>query len=226
MFNIQSLIQRIRKKIVFLLAIPILLGLTGWFLPVGKMPAKYTATATLTLGNYDDVDLNDQDHVVLLLTHEMFYQKQLPNVWRKYQQNLLSNLQVTPLKDQLLQLSVTGSSKKDAIQLANTISNAFLSLDQQHFRGKKAIIQETMDHLKNSSVSSDTKVEELTFLYKLETDILKTKPAMLLDSADQHTEAAARRFSAKDRAILGFILGLAFAFFWLVIPELFQDKSK
>lgn len=225
MFDIKRFIARFKKYMVLLLVFPVLLGLAGWLLPVGKMPAKYTATTTLSLGNYDDVDLNTQSRVVLLLSHSQFYQKQLPHVWVTHQQELLANLQVTPLKDQLIQLSITGRSKQDAMELTRTIADAFLSLDQQHFGQRKAVIQETIHQLKNSTVSPDTVVEEQTFLYKLNTDMLQIKPAILLDSADEHTEAAVRPFSAKGRAILGVLLGMTIGFIWLVIPAFFQEKS-
>jgi teichuronic acid biosynthesis protein TuaF len=56
---VKRITARFKRYFLLLVAIPVVLGILGWVLPVGKETSLYTAEATITLGSYGNDDLND-----------------------------------------------------------------------------------------------------------------------------------------------------------------------
>jgi len=81
--------------------------------------------------------------------------------------------------------------------------------------------------VKNAEVSKDTIVDQQRFLYELQNDLQDIKPASLLKSADlENVELENRAISSKERAVLGGLLGITFALFFILIPEFIRDQSN
>ncbi|NEY19428.1 hypothetical protein G4D61_05525 [Bacillus ginsengihumi] len=218
---IRRMAERIKKYIVIVIAIPVLLGIIGWLLPVGKEISAYTAESMISLGDYGNADMNEPSQVITLLSNPAFYEKYTPTLWEKYQEELLKNFHVALEKDKIVQLSMTGTSQADTVKAVNDITNAFLKLDDHYYKQKESIILNSIQTLKDEKVSDDTKVSQQKFIYKLETEKLAIKPATLLQSANDeaNTSAGNTTFSSKDRAVLGVLLGITVVFFALVFPE-------
>ncbi|RYL89317.1 hydrolase [Sporolactobacillus sp. THM7-4] len=223
---IHSLTVRIRKYIGVIVAVPLILGIAGWFLPVGKAPSSYTAVTTVSLGNYNDPDFNDPSRVIVMLTNVPFFQERLPDLWKVNSQNLLSRFKVTLLKDQLIQLSYTGQSKDNVEQTVNKITDAFLASDRVQYQKRLDLIDRSISALNQARVSDNTRVDQQRFLYKLQSTRLDIKPAQLLKSASADIHLENRAFSRKARAVLGAMLGITIMFFFVVFPEVVREKQE
>lgn len=223
---IQSLKVRLNKYFLLLLAGTILLGVIGWFLPVGKEKSSYQAEAVITLGTYKNPDLNDPKRVVTLLTNAPFYEKHMGNLWQEKDEDIRTNLFVTATTDNMIKLSYTDESKEISIQVLSEITGAFISMDQGRFQQKQGIIQESIEALNNEEVAPEEKVDQQRFLYELKTALYDIKPATLLKPADKNEIITENRaFNSTERAVLGVLLGLTLSFFWIVIPEFFRERS-
>jgi len=224
---IQGLKERMNKYFLLLLAATILLGVIGWFLPVGKEKSRYQAEAVITLGSYKNPDLNDPKKVVTLLTkNDSFYEEHLENLWQEKNVSIRTNLLVTATTDNMIKLSYTDDSKEISTQVLSEITGAFMSMDRGRFQQKKGIIQESIEALNNETVAPEGKVDQQRFLYELETALYDIKPAELLKPADKNEIITENRaFNSKERAVLGVLLGLTLSFFWIVIPEFFRERS-
>ncbi|MED1467216.1 hypothetical protein [Bacillus salipaludis] len=221
---VNRLAQRSKKYFLILIAVPIFLGLVGWFLPVGKEATTYTAEATLSLGSYDYEPLNNSKNVINnLLTNASFYQKNLPNLSKEN----LSKLQVTAVTDKIIKLSYTDSPKENATEVINQISTAFLKKDQIKFQEKKEIIQDSIQSLSQEKVSEDTLVDQQRFLNELNTTLFEIKPASLLESTDpSEVMTNNKALNSKERAVAGILIGITLACAWVLIPELVRGQSE
>lgn len=219
---IQTLKDKSKKYFWILIAIPVLLGAIGWLLPVGNESSSYTAEATLTLGSYNNPDMNDPKRVIVMLTNAPFYKEHLASLWDQKQVELMTNLHVTAVSDNMIDLTYEGES---AVEVLNEISNAFLAMDQEKLQQKQKIVQESIDALKNEKVGPDAMVDQQRFLFDLKTEQNDIKPAMVLKSPDnQALNSANQTFNSKERAVLGVLLGVTISFLWLVIPELVRER--
>ncbi|MGG1397901.1 hypothetical protein ABE288_08745 [Bacillus salipaludis] len=221
---VNRLAQRSKKYLLILIAIPIVLGLVGWLLPVGKEATTYTAEATLSLGSYDNDDLNNSKNVMNLLTNAFFYQKNLSDLSDEKRAEILSKLQVTAVSDKMIKLSYTDSPKENAIEIINEISKAFLKMDELSFQEKKKFIQDYINTLSREKVSDDTKVDQQRFIYELKTTLFKIKQATSTDPSEVMTDNKA--LNSKERAVAGILIGIALACAWVLIPELVRGQSE
>ncbi|MBI0579347.1 hypothetical protein IEC97_18400 [Neobacillus cucumis] len=220
---VNRLAQRSKKYFLILIAVPILLGLVGWFLPVGKEASTYTAEATLSLGSYDYDSLNNAKNVMILLTNSPFYRENLPNLSKEN----LSKLQVTAVTDKIIKLSYTDSPKENATEVINQISTAFLKMDKISFQEKKEITQDSIQSLSQEKVSEDTIVDQQRFLNELKTTLFEIKPASLLESTDpSEVMTDNKALNSKERAVAGVLIGIALACAWVLIPELVRGTSE
>ncbi|WEG12630.1 hypothetical protein PU629_21545 [Pullulanibacillus sp. KACC 23026] len=226
MTNIQRrLINKIKKQILVLLLIPIALGLIGYMLPGSKVPTTYTAEATLTLGNYGDTDLNDAKSVSTLLMTAPFYIENLPDLWAQKEAKLENDLKVvTSPNSQLLTVTYTDASKTDAVKILNQITNAFMSLDKKNYDQRVSLIQDSISAVQKKSVASDAIVDQQRFLYDQKMSLLNMKPAVLLKVPDSEANSVDQSLSSKERGVLGVLLGIAFGFIWIVVPELVRKQ--
>ena len=69
---IKRIAGRVKKFIVAIIALPLILGLVGYFMPKGVAPSNYTATVTISTGNYGEAKYNNAKQVPLLLKNEAF----------------------------------------------------------------------------------------------------------------------------------------------------------
>lgn len=225
MNTIRNIAVRLKKYLWLALIIPILCGLIGWFVPAGKAPSNYTATVTFALGNYDNKDLNEPDPVTVLLLNAPFYQEQLPDLWEKDQQNLLSQLDVTTLSGNRLQLTYKGTSREETTDTANQIAEAFVAYDRAQYQKKIDIIDQSIQTLDHTESDKATVVDRERFLYKLKTEKLNMRPAQLLEPAEAGTSVGNAAFSPKKRAVLGVMLGVTIVFFAAAFPEFVGRKQ-
>lgn len=130
---IQRLKERMNKYFLILLATTILLGVIGWLLPVGQEKSSYTLETTLTLGNYDNPDLNDPRSVIILLTETPFVEEHLNDLWEEKFEQIGTNLQVTAGPGKIINLSYTDHSEESTAKVLNKITRAFMKLDKEQF---------------------------------------------------------------------------------------------
>jgi teichuronic acid biosynthesis protein TuaF len=222
----QSLIERMYKYFPLFLVISFLLGVIGWVLPVGKEKSNYTIEAALTLGNYNNPELNNPKLVIILLTHAPFYEEHLSNLWEEKFEELGTNLHITAGPDNIINLSYSDDSEESTAQVLNEITSAFMAIDQVRFQEKQKIIQESIDAISNEKVGPEAKVDQQRFLFELKTALYDIKPASLLKPADKNTiNTENRAFNSKERAVLGVLLGVTLSFLWIVFPVIFRERS-
>jgi len=223
---VNRLKARSKRYFLLLLAFPIVLGIIGWVLPVGKELSTYTAETTISLGHYENNDLNNSKNVITLLTNIPFYQEHLPGLSDTKRDEIVSKLQVTTTGDNIIKLSYTDFPKEKAIKVIDEISTAFLQLDQSAFQEKQKIIQDSIDGIKGERVSDDTKVDQQRFLFELKTDQLNMKPASLLQPVNNsNVEVENKALNSKERAVAGVLIGIIFALLWILLPELVREQS-
>ncbi len=222
--RIQSLKERIKKYFLLLLSITILLGVIGWLLPVGKEKSNYSVEAALTLGSYNNSDLNDPKEVITLLTTAPFYEEHLKDLWEEKSTEIRTNLHVTAGPNNMINLTYSDQSEAITVKVLHEITNAFMAIDKDKFLEKKHIIQESLEAIMNAKVGPDAKVDQQRFLFELKTTDYDIKPATLLKSADMNEiNTENRAFNSKERAVLGILLGVTLSFLWIVFPVLFQE---
>ncbi|MBV7506562.1 hypothetical protein KW850_14955 [Bacillus sp. sid0103] len=224
--KIQILKERLNKYFLLLLATTILLGVIGWVLPVGKAKSNYTLDAVLTLGNYDYPELNDPKRVINMLTNPntLIYQEHLKDLWEERFEEIYTNLHVTAGPDNLITLSYSDHSEESTAKVLNEITTAFLDIDKKKFQEKQKFIQKSIEATKGEKVASEAKVEQLRFLFELNTALNDIKPATLLKPADINTfDTENRAFNSKERAVLGILLGVTLSFLWIVFPVIIRE---
>ncbi|WP_100487026.1 hydrolase [Sporolactobacillus pectinivorans] len=223
---IRRIWARLKKYIWIVLAVPVILGGIGWFIPAAHDSSSYQASATLSLGMYWNNDYNTPEPVIQLLTNGPFYQNNLPELWNNQKQSLLSHLNVTSLKGNLIQLTYSGASKVNAAATVNRIAQAFLKSDQERYQTRRALTDQTIQAVNQSKTNGNTDIDRERFLYQLGSDKLKMKPATLLEQATAGTGQGSNTFSPKKRAVLGIMLGLTLVFLWAVFPEFVREKEE
>ncbi|SMQ78788.1 teichuronic acid biosynthesis protein TuaF [Bacillus sp. OV166] len=222
---IQALKDRMNKYILIILATTVLLGVMGWWLPVGKEESSYTVEASLTLGNYKYPELNNPKSVIILLTSARFYKEHFADLWEEKYDEISTKLNVTAGTDNMITLSYSDHSKESAAKVLNEIISAFMANDQAKFQQKQKIIQESIESLNNEKVGPEALVDQ-RFLYEQKTALDEIKPALLIKKADENASNTENRaFNSKERAVLGVLLGVTLGFFWIVFPVIFREGS-
>ncbi|ALC89552.1 hypothetical protein AM500_06955 [Bacillus sp. FJAT-18017] len=219
------LIERTKKHFILLIVLPVFLGALGWFLPFGSSESDIPAHAEISLGSYENPNLNKTKQVIVLLSNLPFYKEHLPDIYEEYKEDILNDLSVTPVSETNIRISFKNHSQEDSIQVVNKIAEAFLKLDQSHYEQKQEIMKKSIDQLRNETVGPDAKVDQQRFLYELQSAQLTMKPAVLLKAADQQ-EIGVNAVSSKARAVLGVLIGLTLALLWIVIPELVREQKQ
>ncbi|WP_353949278.1 hydrolase [Sporolactobacillus sp. Y61] len=219
-------VARLRQYLWLALSVPILFGLIGWFVPTGGAPASYKAAVTLILGSHHNRVLNEQEPVTVLLTNAPFYQEQMPDLWEKEQNGLLSRLHVATLSAGRMQLTYTGTSAAEAANTANRIAEAFIRLDQKEYNKKTAVIDQSIQAVSRTDNVAATAVDRERFLYKLKTDRLALRPAELLEPAAAASGSIGSPFTPKKRAVLGVMIGLTLVILWAVFPEFVRERKS
>jgi teichuronic acid biosynthesis protein TuaF len=221
-----SLKERMNKYFLILLSITILLGVIGWLLPVGHDKSTYRLEASLTLGNYNNPELNNPKHVIILLSNAPFYQQHLKDLWEEKFEEIGTNLQVSAGPDNIINLSYSDDSEESTAQVLNEITSAFMAIDQDRFQEKQKIIQESIDAISNEKVGPEAKVDQQRFLYELKTAKDDIRHAEILKPADYNAlDTENRAFNSKERAVLGILLGVTLSFLWIVFPLIFREQS-
>ncbi|WHY64619.1 hypothetical protein [Neobacillus sp. SuZ13] len=223
---IQRLKERMNKYFLILLATTILLGVIGWLLPVGQEKSSYTLETTLTLGNYDNPDLNDPRSVIILLTETPFVEEHLNDLWEEKFEQIGTNLQVTAGPGKIINLSYTDHSEESTAKVLNKITRAFMKLDKEQFDKKQKFIQDYKKTITSEEVGPEAKADQQRFIYELNTALFDMKPAKLLKPADINAiNTENRAFNSKERAVLGILLGVTLSFLWIVFPVIFKEQS-
>jgi teichuronic acid biosynthesis protein TuaF len=217
--------ERLRKHLWIVIALPILLGITGWLVPMGKMPSSFEAQTTIQLGSYGKDEYNDPNQVTIILSNAPFFEKHLQELWNEQQQALLSQLNISNLSNHLIQIRYRGKDADDAMAGVNAVTNAFLAEDQARFSQKEKIIDQAIESLKKEKTSESEAVERARFLYKLQLEKVNMKQAQLIEPAQKGSGTSVSALSSKKRAALGFMIGVTFSIIGAALPEFVRKKE-
>ncbi|SFG56830.1 hypothetical protein [Sporolactobacillus nakayamae] len=217
--------ERLRKHLWIVIALPILLGITGWLVPIGKMPSSFEAQTTIQLGSYMKDEYNDPNQVAIILSNDPFFEKHVQELWNERQQALLSQVTISDLSNHLIQIRYRGKDTDDAMDGVNAVTNAFLAEDQTRFNQKEKIIDQAIESLKKEKTSENETVERARFLYKLQLEKANMKPAQLLEPAQKGSGTRVSALSSKKRAALGFMIGVTFSMIGAALPEFVRRKE-
>ncbi|WP_392048774.1 hypothetical protein [Streptomyces sp. NPDC015492] len=220
--SLKRIVGRLKKYgwaiLIICLAMPIL----GWFMPIGNNngQSEYSSEAIIKLGNYENSYLTNADQLVSLLSNETSFKKILPDVW---EEGITEELTVSVTPSKLVVLNITGDDEQIVDRLSE-LENAIMKLDQSAYEEKSEIIESSIQALESANASSDAIVDQERFLYELKTERLGLEPAMLIKEA--YLKGQIQEASAKDRVVLGALLGILASVLILITPELIRAHSK
>jgi len=220
--SLKRIVGRLKKYgwaiLIICLAMPIL----GWFMPIGNNngQSEYSSEAIIKLGNYENSYLTNADQLVSLLSNETSFKKILPDVW---EEGITEELTVSVTPSKLVVLNITGDDEQTVDRLSE-MENAIMKLDQSAYEEKSEIIESSIQALESASASSDAIVDQERFLYELKTEKLGLEPAMLIKEA--YLKGQIQEASAKDRVVLGALLGILASVLILITPEFIRAHSK
>ncbi|MCY8066116.1 hypothetical protein MOB77_03845 [Bacillus haynesii] len=221
---IKRIAGRVKKYIVAIIALPLILGLVGYFMPKGSVaPSDYTATVTISTGNYGEAKYNNAKQVPLLLKNEAFLKDIFPEIPEEDLAQLKDDLAIEIRTDSLFNLSYTGPDKQETLDTLGKIKDAYMKGDKALFSKREEVIEKNIKALEGETVSADSKVDKQRFLYELETSKLDMKAAEEIEPLIVLDNQAAG-MSPKKRAVLGVLIGLALSFFIIVVPEVFRER--
>ncbi|MED4054360.1 hypothetical protein P4654_09405 [Niallia taxi] len=220
--SLKHIVGRLKKYgwaiLIICLAMPIL----GWFMPIGNNngQSEYSSEAIIKLGNYENSYLTNADQLVSLLSNETSFKKILPDVW---EEGITEELTVSVTPSKLVVLNITGDDEQIVDRLSE-LENAIMKLDQSAYEEKSEIIETSIQALESANASSDAIVDQERFLYELKTERLGLEPAMLIKEA--YLKGEIQEASAKDRVVLGALLGILASVLILITPEFIRAHSK
>lgn len=220
--SLKRIVGRLKKYgwaiLIICLAMPIL----GWFMPIGNNngQSEYSSEAIIKLGNYENSYLTNADQLVSLLSNETSFKKILPDVW---EEGITEELTVSVTPSKLVVLNITGDDEQIVDRLSE-LENAIMKLDQSAYEEKSEIIESSIQALESANASSDAIVDQERFLYELKTERLGLEPAMLIKEA--YLKGEIQEASAKDRVVLGALLGILASVLILITPEFIRAHSK
>ncbi|MFT8872057.1 MAG: hypothetical protein ABF868_07160 [Sporolactobacillus sp.] len=216
--------KRFKQYMWVVLALMLVLGATGWFLPFGKSLSRYQASATIWLGDYDNSSYNDTDNVQIMLNNLPFYKQYLPDLTTNVA-NFAADLSVTALRKTMIQVSYTGRTQQAAAETANRIAAQFLKLDHRAYEQREQMLAQVATQLETLQRTAPS-ADGARMLYQLRSQQMTDKPAQLLQAAQVSGARGSSVFSAKKRALLGVLLGFTIAFFGFAFPELVAGDSR
>ncbi|MGG4410403.1 hypothetical protein ABER75_16985 [Niallia taxi] len=220
--SLKRIVGRLKKYgwaiLIICLAMPIL----GWFMPIGNNngQSEYSSEAIIKLGNYENSYLTNADQLVSLLSNETSFKKILPDVW---EEGITEELTVSVTPSKLVVLNITGDDEQIVDRLSE-LENAIMKLDQSAYEEKSEIIESSIQALESANASSDAIVDQERFLYELKTERLGLEPALLIKEA--YLKGQIQEASAKDRVVLGALLGILASVLILITPEFIRAHSK
>ncbi|MEC1685826.1 teichuronic acid biosynthesis protein TuaF [Bacillus mojavensis] len=218
------LARRIKKNIIWIILVPLILGVAGYILPSQIADKKsYTAEVTLAVGSYDHPIYNSTEEIPLLLRSDAFLKEALPDEKDEDLAEIKEKLTIKSESKSLLSLSYADQDQERTESVLNAISSTFLKNDQKLFEEREAVIRRSIDALEGEKVSEDSKVDKERFLYELKNTQLNLKAASAVDS-ETVSEASGGGMSPKKKAVLGVLIGITIAFMFVVIPEFFRES--
>ncbi|WP_445490705.1 hypothetical protein [Niallia sp. 03133] len=202
-----------KKKLWLCIIIIFMCSLIGAAMPFGKEKQTYTTEADIELGSYDNSSFNNANQVVQMVTNKAFYDQYVEKDWFEL---INKSLVVAVSANNSVHFTYTGSNEEESLGNLTKVIQAFLKLDQEHFSQKKSIIQENITALGKMEVSPDTAVDKQRFLYELQNSEIDMVPASIVK--DVSLIEKSRTLSAKDRGVLGALIGITFSFIWVLWP--------
>ncbi|MGG1246416.1 teichuronic acid biosynthesis protein TuaF [Bacillus spizizenii] len=216
--------RRIKKNIIWIIAVPIILGAVGYILPSQIADQNsFVAEDTLAVGSYGHPVYNSTEEIPLLLNSDSFLKEALPDEKDEDLAEIKEKLTIKTESKSLLTLSYSDKDKDKTESVLNAISSTFLKNDQKLYAEREAVIRRSIDALEGESVSEDSKVDKERFLYELKNTQLNLKAASVTDSVTV-SETAGDGMSPKKKAVLGVMIGFTIAFMFVVIPEFFRES--
>ncbi|MCC9022393.1 teichuronic acid biosynthesis protein TuaF [Bacillus nakamurai] len=216
--------RRIKKNIIWLIALPVILGAAGYILP-SKITgsSSFTSEAAIAAGNYDHPLYNNTKEIPLLITSDAFLKQALPDKTDEDRAAVKSKLTVNTESDALITVSYTDQNKQEAESVFQAIIAAFLKNDQALFEKRAKVVRQSIGALEGETVSADAKVDKERFLYELKNTQLNLRAASVINS-EPTNELAGHGMPPKKKAVLGVLIGIAIAFMFIVIPEFFRES--
>ncbi|MGE6630237.1 teichuronic acid biosynthesis protein TuaF [Bacillus sp. NPDC077027] len=216
--------RRIKKHAVWMIILTVLLGAFGYFFAKSSVKqTSYTASVTLTLGEYDDAVYNNMTDVISLLKSDAFLKRALGDLKEEERQDLKNRLILTNQSDTQLQISLSDAKKETSLSVVKQVSDTFMDEDQSLFTKRQQVIEKRITALENEAVSNDSKVDKERFLYELESTKLSMNQAEIVDPA-QVLDEGNKGMSAKKRALLGIVIGLSISLLFAALPEMFKES--
>ncbi|QOC79309.1 MULTISPECIES: teichuronic acid biosynthesis protein TuaF [Bacillus amyloliquefaciens group] len=216
--------RRIKKNIIWIIALPVVLGAAGYVLP-SKISgnSSFTSEAAIAAGNYDHPLYNNTKEIPFLLTSDAFLKQALPDKTDEERAAVKSKLTVETQSDSLITVSYSGQNKQETESVFQAVITTFLKNDQDLFEKRAKVVRQSIAALEGETVSADAKVDKERFLYELKNMQLNLKAAGVINSEPMN-ETAGQGMPPKKKAVLGVLIGIAVAFMFIVIPEFFRES--
>ncbi len=165
---IKRIAGRVKKFIVAIIALPLILGLVGYFMPKGSVaPSNYTATVTISTGNYGEAKYNNAKQVPLLLKNEAFLKDIFPDMPEEDLAQLKDDLAIEIRTDSLFNLSYTGPDKQETLDTLGKIKDAYMKGDKALFSKEKKSLKRILRRLKTKQSALIPKLTNSGFCMSL-----------------------------------------------------------
>lgn len=221
---IHDVIKRVKKNLPIIIIIPLLLAGLGYFFESNsKSVVTYRGDADVSLGYYDDMNLNASETAKPILLNYAFLNELFEGYTIEEIEKLQNTVRVDILSGSRLSISYEGDSEEEVREILTTLVQGFLAYDADKFAQKQTVLEENFKELKEETVSQASKVEKQRFIYELQTGLLEIYPAELANPIKVN-EYKMEDFSAKKRSVLGGLIGITIVFAYIAVPILFREE--
>ncbi|WP_226682039.1 GumC domain-containing protein [Sutcliffiella horikoshii] len=222
---IHAIVKRVKRSLPFIIIIPLLLAGLGYFFETNsKSVITYRGEAVVSLGYYDDMNLNESETAKPILLNYSFLNDLFKSYTREEIEEIKSTVKVDTPSSSRMSISYEGESEEKVREVLTTLVEGFLAYDSENFEEKQSVLETNFRELEKETVSQAAKVEKQRFIYELQTDLLAIYPAELAEPIKVN-EFKMEDFSAKKRAVLGGLIGVSIAFAYVAIPILFREET-
>ncbi|MTH55043.1 hypothetical protein GKZ89_16690 [Bacillus mangrovi] len=223
---IMDLFKRLKKNIVLVILVPFLLAGVGYFYGAkSESPEFYSATTKMKLGKYEDQEMNLAENVKeYMLTEDFIFQAFNESDDEKIAE-ITQKIKIENESETSVRITYSGEDEKDVENAVEKMSNLFLSYDSLKYKDYQKILNETITESEKAEASSESFGEAQRLIFEMREKERTSKKADA-GKINVMPELSSETFSPKKRALLGFLVGAALVFFYIVIPVLFRMNDK
>ncbi|MFT9599862.1 hypothetical protein [Mesobacillus sp.] len=220
---LRRIMNRAKKLAVLLLLIPILTAGAAYFM-AKQIPVTYIAKAEIMLGNFENTFRTNPNVMKKYIRSSEFIKKinddysldlDVGQVKSRFTVNAL-------VPEGVLELSYRGTGQEDSIEALDKLIDGILSESSERFEEKKTELETRMKKIEAEETQEEAIAKEAE-LHDLQEDYDNLQNSFVLEEVIVGTSNAV---SPVQRAILGFLIGIIFSVFVLLLPELFRDEKK